>query len=212
MSDFDMDTGNSGSDGPWISWSAKGTSDGVIDARQFFLRDGDGKSLFNGFATGVVMDITNMKTGWQHGEGIAGKAPDWTWNDTVAKFKAQPSQEHKKGFSIRCAIGGGKTATWEQAAVGAWNAFTTLVPALKAGPGDGSLPLVRMIGHKTEKFARGSTFTPILEVMKWVARPDCLKEGFVADTADDPAPAAQTYTAPTPSATAKAAIPDAAAF
>ena len=32
---FDFDTGNSGSEGPWLQWTARGTTDGAIGARQF---------------------------------------------------------------------------------------------------------------------------------------------------------------------------------
>lgn len=200
---FDMDTGNSGSDGPWIAWSARGTQDGAIPAKSFLLRDKVGKSPFDGFTKGVVLDIDKMKTGWQRSEGIAGQAPDWKWNPSISRMEAQPGEDYKKGLSIPCAIGGGNTATWEQAGAAVWNAFTALIPALQQGPGDGSLPLVRMTGAKFEQFARGSTNTPVLEVVKWVPRPDCLKEGFAAgvDTGEAKTPpAAQPAPQPAPAA------------
>lgn len=182
MANFEMDAGAQGGQGPWIAWSAKGTDDGKIDPRNFYLRDGDEKTRFDGFKSGVVLDIVNMRTGWQKGEGAKGVSPEWKWNASINRMADKPGEEYKKGFSIRCAIGGGKVATWEQAAVGAWNAFTALIPALQAGPGDGSLPLVQMTGHKVEQFAKGSSVTPELKIAKWVPRPDCLKEGFVAAT------------------------------
>lgn len=199
---FDMDTGNSGSDGPWIAWSARGTQDGAIPAKSFLLRDKDGKHHFPGFEKGVVLDIVKMKTGWQRSDGVAGQAPEWKWNASISRMEAQPGDDYKKGFSIPCAIGGGKTASWEQAGAAVWNAFTALVPALQQGPGDGSLPLVRMTGTKFEQFARGSTNTPILEVIKWVPRPDCLKEGFAAATDPTPEPAPAPKPQPVPAATA----------
>ncbi len=187
----DFDTGNSGGEGPWIAWSARGTLDGVIDAKSFYLRDGDGKTPFPGFASGVVMDVANMKTGWQRSEGVAGQAPDWKWNKSVSKFEPQPGDDYKKGFSMRCAIGGGKTATWEQAGAGAWNAFVALVPYLKDAPAGDVLPLVRMTGTKVQQFKRGSTIEPVFEIVKWVPRPDCLKEGFaVGVDTGEPKPAA----------------------
>jgi hypothetical protein len=204
-----FDTGNSGSEGPWLSWSARGTLDGEIPAKSFFLREEGGKkTAFNGFGNGVVLDITNMKTGWQRSEGITGQAPDWKWNDTVSQMKPQPGEDYKKGFQIKCAIGGGKSATWEQAGAASWNAFVALVPALQQQPGPDMLPLVKLTGTKLQQFKKGSTVEPVLEVVKWVPRPDCLKEGVAAGFATEPA-----QPAPAPQQTVQqAAVPEDAEF
>jgi len=200
---FDIDTGSQGSQGPWIAWSARGTLDGVIEPKSFYLRDEGGKKPLDAFNKGVVMDIYGMKTGWQKSEGIAGQAPDWKWNATVSQMMPQPGEDFKKGFSIPCAISKTEMATWEQAGAAAWNAFTNLVPALQQAP-EGKLPVVKLTGTQLEQFKRGSTVTPILEVTKWVDRPDCLKEGVQAgiDTGDQaPAqaqPAQQAQAAPAP--------------
>lgn len=193
MSAFgDFDAGGGGSEGPWLAWSARGTQDGQIPAKSFFIRDENGKSLFEGFSKGgVVLDIANMKTGWQRSEGIVGQAPDWKWNASVSRFIDQPGDDYKRGFSIRCAISKTDTATWEQAGAAVWNAFTALVPQLQQGP-DGKLPVVKMTGTESQQFKRGSTVRPVLEVTKWVDRPDCLKDGVQGgfDTGSEPAPAA----------------------
>lgn len=202
--------GGGGSEGPWLSWSARGTLDGAVAAKSFLIRDQDGKKKFDGFDTGVVLDISTMKTGWCYSSGATGEAPDWKMNASLAQFAPDPSsgdRDYKKGFKIRCAIGGGKTASWDQAGASVWNAFVALVPELQKQPSPDMLPLVRCTGAKFEQFKRGSTNTPILEVVKWVPRPDCLKEGAAAGIATDPAPAAA---APAPAA--QAAIPDEAAF
>lgn len=207
---FQMDTGSAGSEGPWIAWSARGTLDGQIDPKSFYLRDENGKTAFEGFKTGVVMDIHNMKTGWQRSEGVVGQAPDWKWNPTISSFAAQPGEDYKKGFQIKCGIGSGKTATWEQAGAAAWNAFVGLVPALQQGP-EGKLPVVKITGTKLQQFKRGSTVEPVLEVVQWVDRPDCLKEGVAAGIATDPAPVQQAAPA-APTAAPSDAVPASAAF
>lgn len=197
-----FDTGGSGSEGPWLQWSARGTQDGAIPAKSFLIRDADGKQQFYGFNTGVVLDISTMKTGWCYSEGVAGQAPDWKMNPSLSQFLPDPStdgRDYKKGFKIRCAIGNGKTASWDQAGATVWNAFVALVPALQQQPAPDMLPLVRMTGAKFEQFKRGSTNTPILEVVKWVPRPDCLKEGAAAGIATEDAP--QTKPEPQASAT-----------
>lgn len=193
---FDFDTGGGGVEGPFISWSARGTQDGTIPAKSFFLRTTEGKSPLDAFEKGVVLDIANMKTGWQKSEGIVGQAPEWKWNQSVAHMAPQPGEDWKKGIHIRCAIGGGQTAIWEQAGVAAWDAFAKLVPALQQGPGDGSLPMIRMTGVEVMQFKRGSTAAPKLEVVKWMARPDCLKEQ--ASIATEPQQPAQPAPATAP--------------
>lgn len=188
-----FDTGNSGSEGPWINWGAQ--------KEKFTLRDRDGSNDFAGFQAGVVLDTAKMKTGWCYTSGLPGQAPDWRMNPTVASFIPQPGDDFKRGFKIRCAIGGGKTASWDQAGAGAWNAFVALVPALQQGPEGDMLPLVRMIGTKQVKFTKGSTTEPVFEIVKWVPRPDCLKEGVAAgfDTGA-PAPAPAPAQSPAPAA------------
>ena len=198
----EFDSGNSGSEGPWINWGAQ--------KEKFTLRDRDGNQDFGGFVNGVVLDVQKMKTGWCYTSGIVGQAPEWRMNPTLAKFQPSPGEDYKKGFKIRCAIGGGKTASWDQAGAGAWNAFLALIPALQQAPEGDVLPLVRMIGTKAVKFTKGSTVEPVLEVVKWVPRPDCLKEGFAAgvDTGE-PAPQQAAAVTPPPAATS---VPADAAF
>lgn len=173
-----FDTGG-GSQGPWLNWGAQ--------KEKFTLRDQNNTTDFDAFAgSGVVLDIDNMQTGWCYTSGLPGQAPQWQMNPTLAQFLPKPGDEYKKGFKVRCAIGGGETAAWDQAGAGAWNAFVNLVPALQDQP-QGKLPLVRMTGTKKVQFTRGSTVEPVLEVVKWVDRPDCLKEGAAAGIATEPA-------------------------
>lgn len=186
---FDFDTGSSGSEGPWIQWSARGTLDGEIAPRTFILRTQDGKEPFAGFERGVVLDIANMKTGWCRSEGTAGVAPEWRWNPSLSSFQAKPGDEWKKGFSIRCAISKTDAATWEQSGAASWAAFTGLIPAIQAGPvSEGKLPMVKVTGVKVEKYARGSTAIPTLEIIKWVDRPDSLTADAAKIATDEPAP------------------------
>lgn len=208
---FNFDAGAGGSEGPWLQWSARGTQDGAVPPRSFYVRDEGGKTPFD-VSNGIVLDIWNMKTGWQKSEGIAGKAPEWKWNPTPAQMMPSPGDDFKKGIQIRVALGGGKSATWEQAGAAVWNAFAELVPAIQAGANDQSLlPLVRMTGAKVEQYARGGTVIPTLEIVKWVPRPDCLKADAPAiDTGTTAQPAPQP--APDAPAAPAAAVPADVAF
>lgn len=197
-----FDAGSSGSQGPWISWKAQ--------KEKFTIRDSLGSRDFEGFDTGVVMDIDTMQTGWCYSSGLPGQAPQWQMNPNLSQFAARPGDEYTKGFKIRCAIGGGETAAWDQAGAGAWNAFVALVPALAQQPSPGMLPLVRKTGTKSVKFTKGSTTEPVLEVVKWVPRPECLKEGAAAGIATDPAPAPQA--APVQQVAQSTPVPEGAEF
>lgn len=195
---FEIDLGNSGSDiNTFLGWSARGTQDGAIRARQFYLRDGAAKDEYEAAQTnGFVIDLDSLKTGWQKSEGIAGVAPEWKWNPSVNQMMAKPGDDWKKGMSVKCAIGGGKVAMWEQAGAAIWSALTDLAPKLKAQPSKGDMPLIKMVEAKELKFTKGSTCYPVFEIVKWVPKPDCLKEGAAAGIADEPAPAPQPEPAP----------------
>ena len=56
------------------------------------------------------------------------------------------------------------------------------------------------------QFKRGSTVVPVLEIIQWVDRPDCLKEGAAAGIATEPAPAPAPQPAPAPAASASADV------
>lgn len=200
-----FDSGNSGSEGPYLNWGAQ--------KEKFTLRISKEETIdFKGFETGVVLDVQKMKTGWCYTSGIAGQAPQWVMNPTLAAFLPQPGDEYKKGFKMRVAIGGGKTASWDQAGAGAWNAFVALVPALQKAPEGDVLPLVKMTGLKHVKFTKGSTTEPVLEVVKWVPRPDCLKEGVAAGIATEPAAVVAQVQAAAVQATVASSVPSDAAF
>jgi len=198
---FQIDLGTTGSDiNTFLAWSARGTQDGAVRAKQFYLRDGAAKEEYGTVQTsGMVLDLDSLKTGWQKSEGIAGVAPEWKWNPSVNQMMPKPGDEWKKGISVKVAIGGGKVAVWEQAGAAIWSALSDLAKQLKEQPSAGQMPLVRMTEAKELKFTKGSTCYPMFEVVKWVDKPDCLKEGAAAGIAlDEPAPA----TAPAPQAAA----------
>lgn len=183
-----LDIGSQGGEGPWVVWSARGTQDGAIPAKSFYLREQDGKRPLDVFNRGVVLDIENMKTGWQKSEGIAGVAPEWKWNATVEQMMPQPGDDYKKGFSIPVALSKTETATWEQAGAAVWDALVDLAPHLEQAPA-GKLPVVKLTGSELRQFKRGSTVKPVLTIEKWVDRPDVLKSGVAAGIATEPAPA-----------------------
>lgn len=183
---FQLDTGSTGAGGPFLQWSARGTQDGSIGPKSFYIRDGGEKRPYDA-TKGMVFDIEKMKTGWQKSDGIAGVAPEWRWNPSVTQMMLAPGDEWKRGFSITVAIGGGETATWEQAGTAAWQALVDLAPQLAQQPAPDQLPLVKLTDTKAMQFKRGSTISPVLTIVKWVPRPDCLKDGAAGGIATEPA-------------------------
>jgi hypothetical protein len=200
-----FDAGSQGSEGPWLSWSARGTQDGVIPPRSFYLNDKNaGKRIVDAFARGVVLDIETMRTGWQEDGGAVGVAPQWKLGDSPARLPAKPGEGWKKGFQLRVALSPTEAASWNQSGAGAWGAFADLATALTAGARDnpGKLPVVRMASVKEIKFTKGSTAQPVLEIIKWTDRPAALREQAAASGFDTgearPAPAPQPAPAPAP--------------
>lgn len=195
---FDFDEGrNGGSEGPWVAWSARGTLDGAVPARSFYLRDESGKTRIEAFDKGVVFDLATLRIGYQKSDGVQGVAPEWTWGPSPLKLPADPGEGWKTGFTIRVALGANKAATWEQSGAGAWGALVALKPQLADyDEASGLLPLVRMTGVKVQQFKRGSTVEPVLEVVKWVPRPACL----LADAEPEPAPQPAPKPQPAPAA------------
>ena len=186
---FEIDLGNTGSDiNTFLSWSARGTQDGAVRAKNFYLREGAAKDEYTTAQTnGFVIDLDSLKTGWQKSEGIEGVAPEWKWNASLNQMMAKPGDDWKKGISVKCAIGNGKVAIWEQAGAAVWSTLTQLAPKFKDQPSAGQMPLIKMVEAKEEKYTKGSTCYPVFEIVKWVDKPDCLKEGAAAGIATEEA-------------------------
>lgn len=220
---FVIDTGETGSAGPWISWTSNGSAEKGFAPRSWVLRDKDDngskvETVVPAFTNGCVMDIDSLKLGWEK-DGAQGMAPDRRWNPSISQSTPRPDDSKKqsgafawsKALSVRCAIGGGKAATWEQGSFGAYDAFAKLAKQIMAQhPGDNTLPLVKQTGVEKRTLPSGSANIPILEIVKWVPRPDCLKaDAPKIDTGDfDAAPkqAAQPATAPSVHVDADAAF------
>lgn len=223
---FTIDTGNEGSKGPWLSWSSNGSAEKGFAPRSWVLRDklddgGKSEIVVPGFTAGCVMDLDTLRLGWEK-DGVKGTAPERRWNPSVSQSTPRPDESKKPGgqycwsraLSVRLAIGGGKSATWEQGSFAAYEAFVRLSKQImsewQAHSQNGALlPLVQQTGFEKRDLPSGSANVPILTITKWVPRPDCLKaDAPVIATVADPAPAP----APQPSPAAQASIPADASF
>ena len=232
---FVIDTGNSGggSQGPWITWTSEGSARKGLAPESWVLRSKEeGATEWSNvavpaFKNGCVLDLDSLKLGWEK-DGGKGVAPERRWNPSVSQKTPRPSEDKKPGggyvwgqaLSVRCAIGGGKAATWEQASFGAYEAFSVLAQQIMAewptmSQNGALLPLVVQTGVDRRTLKSGATSIPILAVKSWVARPDCLKADApviaAAPAPVAPAPAPQPVIPQTTAATA-AAVPEDVAF
>ena len=193
MSNFEINFNDSSSSGDsivdgYMSWSAKGTEDGSVPAKNFFVKSGSGDKVvvtaIKEKGDGVIMDIYNMKTGWQRFSPDGGV--EWVYNDDLKDWKPRPSDEHKQGISVDCVIND-KLVVWRQAGYAIIEGFKSMSASLKEAK-DGKLPVVKLKDVKQEKFKVGSTQIPILEVTDWVDRPFVLEahaEGTTSNSKEE---------------------------
>ena len=216
---FTIDTGNEGgSMGPWMSWTSNGSAMKGFAPKSWVLRGKDENDtkfehVVEAFAKGCVLDLDTLQLGWMK-DGATGQAPEKKWNPHFSQAPPRPDESKKlsgayawsNALSIRCAIGGGQAATWEQAAFGAYDAFSKLSKQISAEWGEKSqngrlLPLVKQTGVESQALKSGTSNKPILQVVQWVERPDCLKAD--APTIATAAPEAKPIdTTPPPAADA----------
>lgn len=208
-----------------MAWSSNGSALKGIPHSSWVLRSKDEngnkqETPIPAFVNGCVMDIDSLKLGWEK-DGAKGQAPERRWNPTVSQSTPRPDDSKKAGggnvwsqaLSVRCAIGGGQAATWEQGSYGAYEAFVALAKQIKAqweahSQNGALLPLVQQTGVEKRDLTSGSTNIPTLTITKWVPRPDCLK----ADAPVIATAPAQQAAAMTPPPAPAASVPADVAF
>lgn len=205
---FAIDTGDTGgSKGPWLSWTSNGSAMKGFAPMSWVLRGKDAndqkfEEVVPAFENGCILDLDSLQLGWMK-DGGQGQAPIKQWNPTISQATQRPDESKKPGgtgyawsqaLSIRCAIGDGKAATWEQAAFGAYDAFAKLSKQITAeweakSQNGALLPLVKQTGVEQQALKQGSSNKPVLTVVEWVPRPDCLKDDApVIDAGPTPTP------------------------
>lgn len=202
MNAFNIDTGanGGGSKGPWISFKPKGSAKHGFPYKSWTLRDKtDAGSTFNLFKTieapGIVLDVYakgaelcgSLKLGFSKSDGTPGVAPERRWFASPLRAEQRPDESKKvtggyqwtNSLSIRVAINKTETATWEDDGWGVYKGFNVLAKAISAGlaTNEGMCPMVRCTGYVDEGTGQNGTSVPLFEIVKWVQRPDCLKEG-----------------------------------
>jgi hypothetical protein len=165
----------------------------------------------------VVFDLDNVQTGWLLlGVGVR----EWQPDASVGKKGAQPSPDHKRGFSVKFYNKQLGTCEWSSNGVGPNMGLEALylkcMEERKALPLNQSLlPVIEYKGSKMEKIGKGTTRIPQFDVTDWIARPagmdesggGGMEEEYVA-AAPAPAPAPAPARAPAAKTPAQAAVDD----
>lgn len=156
----------------------------------------------------MVVDTDSLQTGWMHlGEGVR----DWQPDVQLGKKGAQPSPDHKRGFSIKFYNKEMGVAEWSANGTGPNMGLEKLWKAIETQQKEnvGKYPVIEYKGSTLEKIGKGTTRIPNFEVVSWIERPagmDAVDDGTQAfDSAGN-----VTTSAPTPAPAAKAPVKSAA--
>lgn len=134
----------------------------------------------------MVVDTDSLQTGWMHlGEGVR----DWQPDASLGKKGAQPSADHKRGFSIRFYNKEMGVAEWSANGTGPNMGLEKLWKAISDGqPANaGKYPVIEYTGSTLEKIGKGTTRIPNFNVVSWIDRPagmDVVDSGEVAFDSD----------------------------
>lgn len=234
---FKIDTGVGGESGPFLRYKNRAGS-GMADGTWYLTEiDGDNKTftdMTDTMKNGIVLDIFathdgqlggTLKIGFINFETPDGK-PNRAWWASPLAAEQRPD-ESKTGMgsyawqnavSVRCAIGGGRAATFDVTGWSGFKGVSELIQALNAGfAGNiGKCPVVQYTGFRTEGQGTKRLHVPEWTVAQWVDRPACLTPDapqIAPAPAEQPAPAPQqTQQAPAPQAAPAASVPTGAQF
>jgi hypothetical protein len=134
----------------------------------------------------MVIDTDSLQTGWMHlGEGVR----DWQPDVSLGKKGAQPSPDHKRGFSIKFYNKEMGVVEWSANGTGPNMGLEKLWKAIEAGQAAnaGKYPVIEYKGSTLEKIGKGSTRIPNFDVTSWIERPagmDAVDDGSLTFDSD----------------------------
>ncbi|WP_299945314.1 hypothetical protein [uncultured Ruegeria sp.] len=202
-----------GSQGPWMTWSSNGSAAKGFAPKSWVMRGKDAndnkfEQVFEGFANPCVFDLDSLKLGWEK-DGAQGQAPERRYSSHYSQAMPRPDESKKPNgaftwsccLQVRVATSQTQAVTWEQGSFGAYQAFVKLSKLIEAQWSEHSqngalLPVVQMTGVEERSLTSGTTNIPILEIVKWVPRPDILKDDAPQIAAQPAQAAASTTPAP----------------
>jgi hypothetical protein len=137
-----------------------------------------------------VADFANIKTGWLL--FVAGMAPDRQWDANLSTPLAKPSDNHKRGFSLRLFSNQffGGVVELSSSSMHLCAAINDLYEAYEAGvkANPGMLPVVNFSGTTPMKDKHGTNYKPNFSIDKWVQRPAAFDGSTAPVAANQSAP------------------------
>jgi len=195
-----------GSLGPWMTWTSNGSAQKQFPPKSWIMRGKDAsdvkfEKVIDGFANPCVFDLDSLKLGWEK-DGAAGQAPERRYSSHYSVPMPRPDESKKQNgafawsncLQVRVAVSQTEAVTWEQGSFGAYQAFSKLAKQIEAQWPEHSqngalLPVVQMTGVEARTLSSGSSNIPVLEIVKWVPRPDVLKDApAIATDSSGPSP------------------------
>jgi hypothetical protein len=122
------------------------------------------------------LDHGSVKTGW--GYINEGMAPDWQWDTLLGVPLAQPTKEHRRGFSARVWIPGYSWVDWATNSTGSNMGFDSVFE-LVWGHKDshpGEFAEIQYTGSQPLRIGKGNTRKPLFQVLGWVPQASILTE------------------------------------
>jgi hypothetical protein len=156
-------TENTGSYDPYIKFNSK--------SGRFSIKDDSGNEK-EVTPDQFILDLENIKTGWLY--FATGLAPDRIWDANLTQPAPKPSDQHKRGFSLRFyskKLGGvfelsGNSMHLRSSINDLYNSFEDQKSA-----NAGLVPVVKFTGCQTMKDKMGTNYKPTFVIEKFVARP-----------------------------------------
>lgn len=172
---------------PWVKYNGK--------AGRFYKKGPNGEEV-EVINPVFVADFDNIKTGWIY--FAAGTAPDRVWDASLSQPAPKPSENHKRGFSLRLFSNAHFDGVGElsSSSMHLCSAVNDLYTAFEAGRAQnpGMLPVVKYTGSTPMKDKKGTNYRPNFIIEKWVARP----AEFDADASNENTQQAAAQPAPAP--------------
>jgi hypothetical protein len=177
---------------PYVKFDAKA-------GRWFSKQDGGGEEEVRDMT--AIFDLANIKLGWLYFN--EGAAPDAVWDN--GKAAAQPSPQHKRGFSVNLfspqKIGGlRELRSNSNAAINAIKGLYEQQYENAPEAARGLLPVVTCESVRPVKSKFGTNYEPILKITKWVPRPEAMTANGkeTVSTIEETVPPPKSATARTP--------------
>ena len=138
-----------------------------------------------------LLDPNSLRTGW--GKIVAGMGPDWSWDERPGVKGPQPSDEHKRGFSLQLYSKSFGQREWSTNSAGSNKGLTAIWGEVsdQAAANPGKVPVLKFLGATPTSIGKGMTQVPNFKLEKWIDPPaDFGTQGRVTVSAASPVKAA----------------------